>query len=70
MNDTFEPIFNWTSPRLPLWQVDCEEFRKSESPFELRDVGPEHERFIHVYATRFGLDVRREGSTIVLIPNR
>jgi hypothetical protein len=70
MNETLELVVNWTSPHLPLWQVDCEDFRKSESPFEIRDVGPEIERFVKVYAQRFNLEIQRKHSTVRFIPKK
>jgi len=50
---------------VPLWQIDCEEFRKVGRPFELRDVTtPEHEKFVEVFSVRHGLATEREGTTV------
>jgi hypothetical protein len=56
---------NWSSTQVPLWQIDCEEFRKVGRPFELRDVTtPEHEKFVEVFSVRHGLWTEREGTTV------
>jgi hypothetical protein len=59
---------NWTSTRIPLWQSDCEQFRKLRRPFEVRDVGPENDVFVDAFANRFDFDVDRRGSTATLSP--
>ena len=56
---------NWTSTKVPLWQIDCEEFRKVGRPFELRDVTtPEHEKFIEALSIRHGLRTEGQGATV------
>jgi hypothetical protein len=60
---------NWTSTQVPLWQIDCDEFRKVGRPFELRDVvSAEHEQFVAVFSVRFGWAIKREGSVVVFSP--
>ncbi len=60
---------NWSSTRVPLWQIDCEEFRKVGRPFELRDVTtPEHEKFVEAFSVRHGLMNGREGTTVRFFP--
>jgi len=55
---------NWTSTQVPLWQIDCEEFRKVGHPFELRDVStPEHEKFIEAFGAKHWLKTARRGLT-------
>ena len=57
---------NWTSTRVPLWQVDCENFRRTMRPFELRNVETaEHEEFIEHFTARYGLTAQRQGATVV-----
>ncbi len=53
----FVPV-NWTSTSTPLWQIDCENFRKVGKPFELRNVVTlQHRQFIEAFAERYYLDV-------------
>ena len=59
---------NWTSTRIPLWQADCEDFRKLRRPFELHDVGPENDVFVDAFALRFDLNVARDGSKATFSP--
>ena len=55
---------NWTSTNVPLWQTDCENFRKVPSPFEVRDVTkPEHWEFVNEFAAQYGLTVTAHEST-------
>ena len=50
---------NWTTTTVPLWQVDCENFRKTGQSFELRDVSTEeHSLFIEAFAARYDLQVK------------
>jgi hypothetical protein len=66
-----EHIFtvNWTSTQVPLWQIDCDEFRKVGRPFELRDVTtPEHENFCAVFSIRVGWKFKKEGTTVLFSP--
>ena len=61
---------NWTSTQVPLWQIDCDEFRKVGRPFELRDVNtPEHENFVAVFSVRFGWTAKREGTMVIFSPS-
>jgi hypothetical protein len=56
---------NWTTTKVPLWQADCENFRKAGPPFELRDVtAQEHLTFIKDFATRNRLKLKRAGSVV------
>jgi hypothetical protein len=61
---------NWVSTQVPLWQIDCETFRKAELPFELRDVGAEHESFISMFAARYDLDFKQVGKTVDFSPKK
>lgn len=64
----FRPL-NWTSTKVPLWQVDCEAFRRVGRPFELRDVTTqEHETFVNTFSARFNLNVKRKGTTVTFTP--
>jgi hypothetical protein len=57
---------NWTTTTVPLWQIDCDNFRKVGRAFELRDVtGDEHGRFVEVFAARYDLAYERKGTTVV-----
>jgi len=50
---------NWTTTTVPLWQVDCENFRKTGQSFELRDVSTQdHRNFIEAFAARYDLHVK------------
>lgn len=41
---------------MPLWQVDCENFRRTGKPFELRNVTTdEHRDFLEQFAARYEL---------------
>jgi hypothetical protein len=60
---------NWTSTTVPLWQIDCDNFRRVLRSFELRDVTtPEPERFVKVFRERYGLKMSRTGSTVLFEP--
>jgi hypothetical protein len=57
---------NWTTTTVPLWQVDCENFRKTGQRFELRDVNSdEHRRFIEAFAARYDLKFEMADDTAV-----
>ena len=60
---------SWTSTRIPLWQIECENLRKSLKPFELRDVGPEHNPFIEAFTTLYRMNCIREGSVVTFYPD-
>ena len=60
---------NWTSTTVPLWQVDCENFRRLGEPFELRAVEtPDHNVFVDQFTAGF-LRCERIGSTIIFYPD-
>ena len=60
---------NWTSTQVPLWQIDCDEFRKAGRPFELRDVNTDdHRMFVQVFCVRFGWLSRQDGNTVTFMP--
>lgn len=41
---------------MPLWQIDCDDFRRVGKPFELRNVTTsEHLDFVGAFSARFGL---------------
>jgi hypothetical protein len=55
---------NWTTTTVPLWQVDCENFRRTGKPFELRDVSSaEHRDFVEQFAARYDMVFELTGST-------
>jgi hypothetical protein len=59
---------NRTSTQVPLWRIDCEQFRKLGS-FELLHVNTEaHETFIKAFIAENDLNHAREGSTITFLP--
>ena len=60
---------NWTSTTVPLWQIDCENFRKVGKPFELRDVTTdEHKRFVAAFGSRFHLKVAEKDRIVLFEP--
>lgn len=64
VSDKFHGL-NWTTTTVPLWQIDCDNFRKVGKPFELRDVTtPEHLRFAEIFAARYDLTFKMKGTTI------
>jgi hypothetical protein len=69
MNEKRSPL-NWTSTHVPMWQIDCETYRKTERPFELRDVGDEHMGFVATFAKQFNLKFTKKGSTVVFEKER
>ena len=51
---------NSTSTKVPLWQQDCESFRRTLRPFILRDVtDPEHLNFVDDFARQYALRAER-----------
>ena len=51
-------VLNWTATTISRWQADCETFRRTGKPFELRDVTTsEHRQFVLEFAARYGLSV-------------
>jgi hypothetical protein len=64
---------NRTTTTVPLWQVDCENFRRTGKPFELRDVATtiEHRMFIEEFSARYELTVRHgDGFAVFESPNK
>jgi hypothetical protein len=60
---------NWTTTKVPLWQVDCENFRRTGRPFELRDVSaPEHLQFVNAFAARYELTVKEDRGSVRFEP--
>jgi hypothetical protein len=62
-------LAHWTTTAASLWQIDCENFRKANCPFELLEVtSEEHRRFVEAFAARYGLRCRYEGTNVVFEP--
>jgi hypothetical protein len=60
---------NWTTTKVPMWQIDCEAYRKLKRPFELRDATTvEHEKFIFAFCARYDWLYEWSGHTVVLTP--
>lgn len=58
---------NWTSTKVPMWEVDLIEFWRTGRPFEVREVStPDQEEVILRFARSRGLKIERAGTTIVL----
>jgi hypothetical protein len=56
---------NWTSTKVPMWQIDCENFRKVGTPFELRHVTSEdHKAFVAAFAKENTLITSEQGTTV------
>ena len=56
---------NFTTTKVPLWQIECDNFRRVGSEYELRDLAtPEHDQFVQNFAARYDLDFKRDGSTV------
>lgn len=61
---------NWTSTTVPMWQIDCENYRRVWLDFELRDVStPEQEAFVKAFAEKHGIKTERHGSTVRFLGN-
>lgn len=57
---------NWTSTKVPMWQIDCENYRIVGRPFELRDATKkEHAEFVRAFAEKHGLSWRQDGATFI-----
>jgi len=55
---------NWTSTTVPLWQIDCEAFRKVGGAFQLRNLKTdEHRMFVKRFCALHGLGVTMDGTT-------
>jgi hypothetical protein len=60
---------NWTTTTVPLWQIDCDNYRKVGRHFELRDVTTaEHRQFVEVFAARYDLAVQLNGAVATFRP--
>ena len=56
---------NFTTTKVPLWQIECDNFRRVDSEYELRDMATtEHDQFVQALAARYDLDITRLGSTV------
>jgi hypothetical protein len=52
---------NWTTTTVPLWQGDCDNYRRTGRPFEVRDVTtPSQREFLDQFAARHDLAVSQE----------
>jgi hypothetical protein len=57
---------NWTSTTVPMWQIDCESFRKVGGIFQLKDVSTEeHHLFITHFCARHGYKFTMAGTTAI-----
>ena len=55
---------------MPLWQQDCESFRRTLRPFILRDVtDPEHLNFVDDFARQYALRAERVDSAVTFYPS-
>ena len=62
-------VLNHTSATVPMWQIDCDEFRKVGRVFELRDVtSDEHRAFVAAFARRNELRCEWQGATVTFLP--
>jgi hypothetical protein len=62
---------NWTSTKVPLWQIDCDNFRKVARPFQLKDVTTEgHRLFVELFSIRYDLSCSYEGTTATFEPRK
>ena len=56
---------NRTSTKVPMWQLDCQNFWRAGSAFEVRDVtSEEDQQFIEVFAASHNLTYTRGGTTV------
>jgi hypothetical protein len=61
-----ERQMNWTSTKVPLWQLDCQNYWRAGSPFEIRDVTTDEDRqFIETFAVSHNLSFTRRGDSVV-----
>jgi hypothetical protein len=61
---------NSTSTTVPLWQLDCESFRRTLRPFVLRDVtNEEHHQFVKDFAKNYELHIRLAESAVTFYPS-
>ena len=55
---------NWTSTKVPLWRMDCENFWRAGTAFELRDVTTEeHKKFVQAFSFLRHIKVSERGTT-------
>lgn len=60
---------NSTSTKVPLWELDCDSFRRTLRPFALHDVTDEaHHRFVASFAREFDLRTEKVGSKVIFYP--
>jgi hypothetical protein len=51
---------NWTSTTVPMWQIDCDNFRKVGGGFQLKDVTTDgHRNFVKLFIMRISLPLPR-----------
>ena len=56
---------NWTSTKVPMWQLDCQNFWRAGSIFEVRDVTSEEDlKFIEIFARSHDLSCKMNGSIV------
>ena len=51
-----------------MWQIDCDTFRRTLRPFELRDVNDEHTEFVKTFAREFELHFVQNGTVVLFEP--
>ncbi len=57
-------VVNWTSAKVPMWQMDCQNFWRAGLPFEVRNVSEEEDvKFIETFASSHSLNYVRKGET-------
>lgn len=62
-------IVNWTSTTVPLWQIDCESYRKAGGSFQLRDITTqEHRAFVEAFCIRYHHLVQHAETTATFTP--
>src|SRR5688500_14121856 len=59
---------NWTSTTVPMWQIDCENYRRTLLPFELWEVKDEHMEFVKAFCKTYGWKFTRRGSLVRFEP--
>ena len=60
---------NWTSTTVPLWQIDCENYRKVGGPFQLKDVTTaEHHQFVKLFCARYDYTFTMAADTAIFNP--
>ena len=52
-----------------MWQIDCDNFRKVDRPFELRNATTlAHEMFVVAFCKRYDWEFKRTGPTVLFSP--